>query len=190
MTDAINAGQRWLHQAVSGLLGRFRLILFIALTVLALDHAAKLGAAWLEPANYMHNPAPMDYGWVMLVPALALLFPSRVVAALFAILLGGAASNIVDVYVWPGGVPDFIPMGDWVLNPADFAIYGGWFALLGWPVWKLFRIARRKYPEPVSQAVGGSPHLAGYGEQPEGRAPQGIAAHPLAERIASARARV
>ena len=31
----------------------------------------------------MHNPAPMDYDWVQLVPAFALLFPSRVAAALF-----------------------------------------------------------------------------------------------------------
>lgn len=37
------------------------------------------------------------------------------------------------------------------MNPADFAIYGAGFALgfavVGWPTWKLFRIARRRYPE-------------------------------------------
>jgi Signal peptidase (SPase) II len=68
---------------------------------------------------------------------------------LFALVLGGTASNVIDVYLWPGGVPDFIPMGDWVWNPADFAIYGAILALMAWPVWKLFRIARRHYPLPV-----------------------------------------
>lgn len=187
MTDAITAGQRWLKQVVSGLPGRLKLVLLIALAVLALDHAAKLGAAWLEPANYMHNPAPMQYLWVMLLPALALLFPSRVMAALFAVWLGGSASNVIDIYVWPGGVPDFIPMGDWVWNPADFAIYGGAFALLGWPVWKLFRIARRKYPEPVPHPVEGLPHPAGYPRQAVGRTPLGTTAHPLSDRIERAR---
>ena len=189
MTDEVTAARRWLREVVTGLPGKSKLILLIALAVLALDHAAKLGAAWLEPASYMHNPAPMEYAWVMLVPALALLFPSRVAAGLFAVVLGGAASNIVDVYAWPGGVPDFIPMGDWVWNPADFAIYGGWFALLGWPVWKLFRIARRKYPEPVPTAVEALPLLAGYGRRPEGPTPQDSTTHPLSERIAGARAR-
>lgn len=154
MTDAIDAGRGWLYLAVTGLPRRAKLVLFIALTVVVLDHAAKLGAAWLEPADYMHNPAPMEYDWVMLLPALALVLPSRVLAGLFAVWLGGGASNVIDVYLWPGGVPDFIPMGDWVWNPADFAIYGAVFALMGWPVWKLFRIARRKYPEsPASSSA-------------------------------------
>jgi hypothetical protein len=169
VTDAVNAGRGWLNQAVSGLPSRARLVLFVALTVLALDHAAKLGAAWLEPASYLHNPAPMEYAWVMLLPALAFVFPSRVMAGLFAVWLGGSASNVIDVYVWPGGVPDFIPIGDWVWNPADFAIYGAVFALLGWPVWKLFRIARRKYPEPVSKPVESLPRLAGYEGQTDTR---------------------
>jgi hypothetical protein len=149
VTDATHAGPGWLYQVASGLRGRCKIVLFIALTIIALDHAAKLAAAWLEPAAYMHNPAPMEYFWVLLLPALALLFPSRVMAGLFAVWLGGSASNVIDIYVWPGGVPDFIPIGDWVWNVADFAIYGGAFALVGWPVWALFRIARRKYPEHV-----------------------------------------
>jgi hypothetical protein len=132
-------------------------MLLVALTVFAIDHAAKLAAAWLEPDSYLHNPAPIEYALVMLLPALGLLFPSRVMAGLFAVWLGGGASNVVDVYLWPGGVPDFIPMGDWVWNTADFAIYGSVFALMGWPVWKLFRIARRKYPERVVTASGDGP---------------------------------
>ena len=79
------------------------------------------------------------------------MFPSRVVSGSFAVLLGGATSNVLDVYLWPGGVPDFIPIGGWISNPADFAIFGGVFALIGWPVWKLFRVARRKYPESVPE---------------------------------------
>jgi hypothetical protein len=153
VTAAVNAGERWLNQVGSGLPRMLRLVLSIALAVVLVDHVAKLGAAWVEPEYYMHNPAPMDYDWVMLVPFLALLFPSRVVAGLFAVLLGGAVSNVIDVYLWPGGVPDFIPMGDWIWNPADFAIYGATFALMGWPVWKLFQVARRKYPERVSIPV-------------------------------------
>jgi hypothetical protein len=157
---AVSASQRWLLQVVSGLPRKLKLVLLIALAVVLVDHAAKLGAAWLEPDYYMHNPAPMDYDWVMLVPLLALLFRSRIAAALFALMLGGAASNAIDVYLWPGGVPDFIPLGDWIYNPADFAIYGGTFALMGWPVWVLFRIARRKYPEPAPTPVELAPARA------------------------------
>ena len=153
MTAAITAGERWLHNVVSGLPGKLRLVLAVALAVVLVDHALKLAAAWLQPAYYLHNPAPMDYGWVMLVPFLALLVPSRLLASCFALLLGGATSNVIDVYVWPGGVPDFIPMGDWVWNPADFAICAGTLALVGSPVWKLFRVARRKYPESVPAPV-------------------------------------
>ena len=121
--------------------------MIVAIAVLVADHAAKLGAAWLEPAVFMHNPAPMVYDWAPLVPLVALLVPSRVTAVLLGLFLGGSASNVADVYLWPGGVPDFIPVGDWVANPADFAIYGAVVALMAWPVCKLFQIARRQYPE-------------------------------------------
>jgi hypothetical protein len=145
----VDVGRRWLNRAGSGLPGRLKLVLYLALAVVTVDHAAKLVAAWLEPAGYVHNPAPIDYEWAMLVPALVLVFPSRVAAALFAVLLGGAASNLIDVYAWPGGVPDFIPLGEWMWNPADFAIYGAIFALMAWPVWVLFQIARRHHPIPL-----------------------------------------
>lgn len=126
--------------------------MIVAVSVLAADHAAKLGAAWLEPSAYMHNPSPMVYDWAILVPTVVLLIPSRVTAVLLGLFLGGGASNVADVYLWPGGVPDFIPVGDWVANPADFAIYGAVLALMGWPVWKLFEIARRQYPERPGRA--------------------------------------
>jgi hypothetical protein len=129
--------------------------LIVAVSVLAADHVAKLGAAWLEPSAYTNNPAPMVYDGAPLVPIVALLIPSRVTAVLLGLFLGGGASNVADVYLWPGGVPDFIPVGDWVANPADFAIFGGVSALMAWPVWKLFQIARRQYPERPGRAEEG-----------------------------------
>ena len=138
---------------MSRLIANFRLLVCVALAVVVVDHAAKLGAAWLEPASYTHNAAPMEYDWVLLLPALALLFGTRVMTCLFALWLGGGASNVIDVYVWPGGVPDFIPIGGWIWNPADFAIIGAAFALLAWPFWRLFLLARRKYPEPVATSA-------------------------------------
>jgi hypothetical protein len=133
------------------LIARLRLVLFLAVAVIVVDHVAKLGAAGLEPAQYIHNPAPFVYDWVLLLPFALLLIPSRFVAVLFGIWLGGSVSNTIDVYAWPGGVPDFIPMGDWIWNPADFAIYGAGIPLglsvVCWPLWRLLRIARRRYPE-------------------------------------------
>lgn len=136
-----------IRRNAAGLPRRLRLALLTAVAVIIVDHAAKLGAAWLEPADYTHNPTPMDYDLLLLVPAVALLFPSRIAAFLYGAWIGGGSSNVIDVYLWPGGVPDFIPMGDWVWNPADFAIYGAGIALVFSPVWALFRVARRTYPE-------------------------------------------
>jgi hypothetical protein len=144
------------------LIGRLRLVLLLAVVVIVVDHVAKLGAAGLQPAEYIHNPAPFVYDWVLLLPFALLLIPSRFVAVLFGIWLGGSVSNTIDVYAWPGGVPDFIPMGDWIWNPADFAIYGAGIPLglsvVCWPLWRLFRIARRRYPErpPAYSPYGGS----------------------------------
>ena len=51
-------------------------------------------------------------------------------------------------------------MGDWVWNPADFAIYGAGipllFSVVGWPMWRLFRIARRRYPDRTTTASSSS----------------------------------
>jgi hypothetical protein len=150
LTAADRAGSSRLLD-VRALRGRLRLVLLLAVVVIVVDHVAKLGAAGLQPAQYMHNPAPFVYDWVLLLPFALLLIPSRLVAVLFGIWLGGSVSNTIDVYAWPGGVPDFIPLGDWIWNPADFAIYGAGIPLglsvVCWPLWKLFRIARRRYPE-------------------------------------------
>jgi hypothetical protein len=146
------------------LIGRFRLVLFLAVVVIVVDHVAKLGAAGLQPANYIHNPTPFAWDWVLVLPFALLLIPSRLVAVLFGIWLGGSGSNTIDVYAWPGGVPDFIPLGDWIWNPADFAIYGAGIPLglsvVCWPMWRLFRIARRRYLErpPLETPSHGSSH--------------------------------
>jgi hypothetical protein len=146
------------------LIGRFRLVLLLAVVVIVVDHIAKLGAAGLQPAHYIHNPAPFVWGWVLVLPFALLLIPSRFVAVVFGVWLGGSASNTIDIYAWPGGVPDFIPMGDWIWNPADFAIYGAGIPLglsvVCWPMWRLFQIARRRYPErpPAESPSGGPSH--------------------------------
>jgi hypothetical protein len=170
----VTDGRSWFAETVFGLPRRALLVLLVAIAVTAADHAAKLAAAWLEPAAYMHNPAPMVYDWAMLVPAVALLLPSRVTAVLLGLYLGGSASNVADVYLWPGGVPDFIPVGDWVANPADFAIFGGVGALMAWPVWKLFQIARRQYPERTTGEVESPPFRSGpvLPDRDEARPPQ------------------
>lgn len=152
MSDSVTAHRRWFGKVVLELPGRLRLGCVAALVVLVGDHAAKLGAAWAEPSPYLHNPAPIAYEWAMLVPALALLVPSRETAVLFGLLLGGGVSNATDVYLWPGGVPDFLPVGQWVANPADVVIFASAIALMAWPLWKLFQIARREYPERESDS--------------------------------------
>jgi hypothetical protein len=148
-----NPGTGRLSNEGAALAGRLRLVLVVALAVIVVDHAAKLAAAGLQPADYLHNPSPFVYDWVLLLPFTLLLIPSRLVAVLLAVWFGGSASNTIDLYVWPGGVPDFIPMGDWVWNPADFAIYGAGIPLMLsvvlWPTWKLVCIARRKHPSPL-----------------------------------------
>jgi lipoprotein signal peptidase len=161
---AESAGNDRLSNEGAALAGRFRLVLIVALVVIAIDHVAKLAAAGLQPADYLHNPNPFVYDWVLLLPFALLLIPSRLIAVLLAVWFGGSASNTIDLYVWPGGVPDFIPMGDWVWNPADFAIYGAGIPLMLsvvlWPTWKLFCIARRTYPEPLpaERPSGGASH--------------------------------
>ena len=123
----------------------------LALAVIIIDHAAKLAAAGLQPADYTHNPTPFDYDWVLLLPLVVVLYPSRLLAVLLGLWVGGSASNAIDTHVWPGGVPDFIEMGDRIMNPADFAILAGAVVLgvmiVGWPLVQLFLIARRRYPE-------------------------------------------
>ena len=41
------------------------------------------------------------------------------------LLAAGVLANGVSSYLWPRGVPDFIPSGDWVFNVADFEIFFG-----------------------------------------------------------------
>jgi hypothetical protein len=41
------------------------------------------------------------------------------------LLAAGVLGNGSSSYLWPPGVPDFIPTGKWVANVADFEIYIG-----------------------------------------------------------------
>jgi lipoprotein signal peptidase len=41
------------------------------------------------------------------------------------VLVAGILGNGISSYLWPRGVPDFIPSGDWVFNLADFEIFFG-----------------------------------------------------------------
>jgi lipoprotein signal peptidase len=184
---ADRAGAGWLLDARTALAGRFRLVLLLAAVVIAVDHVAKLGAAGLQPDQYMHNPAPFIFDWVLVLPFALLLIPSRFLAVLLGVWFGGSASNTIDVYVWPGGVPDFIPMGDWVWNPADFAIYGAGipllFAVVAWPTWRLFRIARRRYPDRTTATSASSRTSDGVLDRKELPFEAEMLGQPLRERL-------
>jgi hypothetical protein len=41
------------------------------------------------------------------------------------LLVAGVLGNGISSYLWPPGVPDFIPTGKWVSNVADFEIFVG-----------------------------------------------------------------
>lgn len=41
------------------------------------------------------------------------------------LLVAGVLGNGISSYLWPPGVPDFIPTGKWVANVADFEIFFG-----------------------------------------------------------------
>ena len=91
--------------------GRIWLALFVAVPAFAIDQGSKLVAAALEPRNYVHNTTTISFWWDLAVVAVAvavLLVPFRPLAIAVGLWLGGAAGNVLDSHVWPGGVPDFI----------------------------------------------------------------------------------
>ena len=104
----------------------------IAAGAIVLDHLTKAAAAIVEPDTYLLNPDATNAVWI--VPALLAVgaaVPWRPVAWAAGLAAGGGASNMIDVYLWPGGVPDFIPMhaessflpgDDYVGNVADVFI--------------------------------------------------------------------
>jgi hypothetical protein len=113
---------------------RARIAVPVALAVFAVDQLAKLGAAAVHPSTYVLNPrTPSALGTaaVAVTMALVLTLPFRPALVASAIWAGGAAGNLFDAYLWPGGVPDFIRVsfiwGTW--NPADAFIALGAFSL-------------------------------------------------------------
>lgn len=124
--------------------------------VFAIDQGSKLLAAALEPRNYTHNSTTISIWWDLAVVAVAvavLLVPFRPLAVAIGFWVGGAAGNILDAHVWPGGVPDFIHL--WPLrgtfNLADVFIAAGAAAvgvlLLVWVVLSAGAHARARVAE-------------------------------------------
>lgn len=93
---------------------RVWLTLSIAVPAFAIDQGSKLVAAAANPANYVHNSTSISFWWVFAVVSVAaavLLVPFRPLAIAVGLWVGGAAGNVLDAQVWPGGVPDFIRVG-------------------------------------------------------------------------------
>jgi hypothetical protein len=123
---------------------RLRLLGAVAAVFFAIDQASKLAAAALDPRWYVHNPKPHAGWWIPLGMALAVcLLPGR----RFAVAGGGAAGNVVDLYAWPGGVPDFVrtpwPHGIWNLADLFILLGGALLAALIVP-WPLLALRRRR----------------------------------------------
>jgi lipoprotein signal peptidase len=141
-------------------LARLRVLAVVGAVFFALDQISKLVAAALDPRWYVHNPKPHAGWWIPIAMALAVcLLPGRRFAAAGGLWVGGAAGNVLDLYVWPGGVPDFIhtpwPHGIW--NLADLFILSGAVLLAGlilpWPFLALRR--RRRHGGTVQSWLRG-----------------------------------
>ena len=93
---------------------RARIAMLVAVPAFALDQISKLVAAAVRPDNYVLNTTSLSIWWdlaVVSVAAAVLLVPLRLLAIAVGLWLGGAAGNLLDAHVWPGGVPDFIRVG-------------------------------------------------------------------------------
>jgi lipoprotein signal peptidase len=141
------------------LAGRARLVLPVAAAVFAVDQASKLVAAAVHPASYVLNsrgPSGLGTAAVALTIALVLTLPSRAALVAAAVWAGGASGNLVDAYLWPGGVPDFLRVR-WVLgtfNLADVFIFTGAVALgLSLAVWLLLGVVRRPSADAGAQVA-------------------------------------
>jgi lipoprotein signal peptidase len=109
---------------------RIRLAVLVAVPVFAIDQASKLVAAAVHPDTYVLNSTSISIWWdlaAVTVAAAVLLVPFRPLAIAVGLWLGGAAGNLLDAHVWPGGVPDFIRVGGLrgTFNLADVFIAAG-----------------------------------------------------------------
>jgi len=139
---------------------RLRVLAAVAAVFFAVDQISKLAATALDPRWYVQNPKPHAGWWIPLAMALAVcLLPGLRFAAAGGVWVGGAAGNVLDLYVWPGGVPDFIrtpwPHGIW--NLADVFILLGAVLLacliVPWPFVALRR--RRRHGGTVQSWLRG-----------------------------------
>lgn len=109
---------------------RARIALLVAVPAFAVDQISKLVAAAVRPDSYVLNPTSLSMWWdvaVISVTVAVLLVPFRLLAIAAGLWLGGAAGNLFDAHVWPGGVPDFIRVGALrgTFNLADAFIAAG-----------------------------------------------------------------
>jgi lipoprotein signal peptidase len=128
---------------------RGALVLAVALACFVVDQVSKLVAAMIEPVGYTHNPDIVFLWWTpLVVVGAAVVLPFRPIAAGLGMGLGGGVANLLDAVIWPGGTPDFIPVGNSVANVADFFIWIGdgsvLVSLLVWPVLAARRRLRRE----------------------------------------------
>jgi hypothetical protein len=124
--------------------------MLVAVPAFAIDQISKLVAAAVRPDTYVLNPTSLSVWWdlaVILVAVAVLLVPFRLLAIAVGLWLGGAAGNLLDAHVWPGGVPDFIRVGALrgTFNLADVFIAAGAVGMgLLLVVWVWFSASARR----------------------------------------------
>lgn len=143
--------------------------MLVAVPVFAIDQISKLVAAAVRPDTYVLNPTSLSVWWdlaVVSVTVAVLLVPFRLLAIALGLWLGGAAGNLLDAHVWPGGVPDFMRVGalGGTFNLADVFIAAGatgmGLLLVVW-VWVSASARGRRplAPTPVGRDVGIDPSV-------------------------------
>ena len=112
--------------------GHPQILLVSTLFVFLVDQSSKLVARTFElGASAQNDSHPIHWWWVLPIFGLvAALAPSRRVAIFSSLFLGGFLGNLVDQHFWPGGIPDFISVGDFSWNLADICILSGLALLL------------------------------------------------------------
>lgn len=97
------------HRFADGYSRRLLLLACIAIGAFAVDQVSKVVAAEVRPEHYIQNPSTDGIWWLPIGAALlACVVPFRPFTVALGLAVGGAAGNVFDVHVWPGGVPDFV----------------------------------------------------------------------------------